>query len=442
LIPFAKRITGWHEVMPRRRHSFIGGLHTENDSKAVNQVDLYRRGSEVSFHLSGSADGFTSGNADNHLMTFGEYAAMYLSVFGGKEAEPVFATWNQVIHHDRMGNHKSKYKRERKCLKVFADSLTEVRRLLANISVYMQFDDHEVTDDWNISQPWVNAVKRSPRTKRIVANALAAYWAFQGWGNDPDRFSDGFIDVLEAHLKAGKHDGDLAEDFDNMLWASNPGRWSYSTPTVPSIIAMDTRTCRKLGQGGRMAKLMNEDALDDLVNEVKKAVRTFSVVCLISPTPVLGFRFVEGVQGVALSLAKLIPGSLAALDVESWVGGYSSLDTALSGVPNLQKVVFLSGDVHYSFARTARMGRNVQVLQLTSSPQHNTSVGLQIGEQDQLVKGYHFIASDELVGVKHVAITDLNNIARVGFNHDGGVIKQELNTTLADGKEYKLTFTV
>jgi hypothetical protein len=49
----------------------------------------------------------------------------------------------------------------------------------------MIFDDHDVTDDWNLTARWRHRVHASPAGRRIVANALAAYWAFQGWGNDP-----------------------------------------------------------------------------------------------------------------------------------------------------------------------------------------------------------------------------------------------------------------
>jgi len=60
-----------------------------------------------------------------------------------------------------------------------------VRRALANVPTYMIFDDHDVTDDWNLTARWRDRVRASPAGRRIVANALAAYWAFQGWGNDP-----------------------------------------------------------------------------------------------------------------------------------------------------------------------------------------------------------------------------------------------------------------
>ena len=45
----------------------------------------------------------------------------------------------------------------------FRDLVPRVARVLANIPTYMTFDDHEITDDWNISKKWINRVYSYPR---------------------------------------------------------------------------------------------------------------------------------------------------------------------------------------------------------------------------------------------------------------------------------------
>ena len=40
-------------------------------------------------------------------------------------------------------------------LKDFIKRVTEARRVLANIPTYMAFDDHEITDDWNLDKKWI-----------------------------------------------------------------------------------------------------------------------------------------------------------------------------------------------------------------------------------------------------------------------------------------------
>ena len=55
----------------------------------------------------------------------------------------------------------------------------------------MMFDDHDVTDDWNMVREWCDRVYKNPLSRRIVQNALAAYAVFQAWGNTPERFEAG-----------------------------------------------------------------------------------------------------------------------------------------------------------------------------------------------------------------------------------------------------------
>jgi hypothetical protein len=61
----------------------------------------------------------------------------------------------------------------------------KVRRLLANVPTYMPFDDHEVTDDWNLSGRWVENVNAKPLGRAILRNGLLSFALFQAWGNDP-----------------------------------------------------------------------------------------------------------------------------------------------------------------------------------------------------------------------------------------------------------------
>jgi hypothetical protein len=71
-------------------------------------------------------------------------------------------------------------------LKDYSISVQACRRVMANCSTYMLFYNHDVTDDWN-DKIWENKTKSNKMSRRIIANTLAAYWCFQGWGND--RFS-------------------------------------------------------------------------------------------------------------------------------------------------------------------------------------------------------------------------------------------------------------
>lgn len=73
-------------------------------------------------------------------------------------------------------------------LGVFYAALPKVRRTLANVPTYMILDDHDATDDWNLNPIWVDRVNNAILGRAILRNALAAYAVFQDWGNDPVRY--------------------------------------------------------------------------------------------------------------------------------------------------------------------------------------------------------------------------------------------------------------
>lgn len=75
------------------------------------------------------------------------------------------------------------YKKQEDQILIVHQTLPKVRRALANISTFMIFDDHEVTDDWNLNPAWRRRVFTSPLGKSIVRNGMLAYAVFQDWGN-------------------------------------------------------------------------------------------------------------------------------------------------------------------------------------------------------------------------------------------------------------------
>ena len=63
--------------------------------------------------------------------------------------------------------------------------------MLANVPTLMIFDDHEVTDDWNLHADWVARVNASAMGPQVLRNALAAYAVFQDWGNRSGDYAPG-----------------------------------------------------------------------------------------------------------------------------------------------------------------------------------------------------------------------------------------------------------
>ena len=61
-------------------------------------------------------------------------------------------------------------------------SSPDIRWLLSTVPTTMIFDDHDVNDDWNISQSWVEEMRALPREARITG-AFMSYWLYQHLGN-------------------------------------------------------------------------------------------------------------------------------------------------------------------------------------------------------------------------------------------------------------------
>lgn len=124
---------------------------------------------------------FTSANAHNHLVGLAEVLAMYLLVWSP-------APWRLVRLEPPPGldaRHAQRFADERRHIEAFRDGLPGVARALAHISSLMIFDDHDITDDWNLSARWELTAYGHPFSRRIIGNALLAYLLCQGWGNDP-----------------------------------------------------------------------------------------------------------------------------------------------------------------------------------------------------------------------------------------------------------------
>ena len=349
--------------------------------------------------------GLSSTSKNNHLLSFGEYTAMYLFVFGnrcelstntrlnlGRDLPKVLEVVEKISPQvackldEKIGLTKEgrrDYKKAEKSLNGFIDSLAEVRKVFANISTYMIFDDHDVSDDWNITRLWYDNVRASRNGTRIVSNALAAYWAFQGWGNDPDKFSDEFIENVMGYLHEPQ-DKMKSQLFDFCLWKSHC--WSYTIPATPPILVLDNRTQRDFGGYNDPPQLLNRYGTDQLRGDWLRLNHDNPVEntpLIIAPTPVFGYSPIEKLQKLAYQIGMFFgnqTGKFTAdyLDLESWIAnkqGFSNFLNVLLRNMKLSKAVFLSGDVHYSFVHEGTYqvgGSKLTYMQLTSSALRNT----------------------------------------------------------------------
>ena len=138
---------------------------------------------------------FTSSSADNHLVTFAEMIAMYLLVWS-----PVPWTLISEEQPPLDEEQQQRYANERQRIDAFRQSLDQAARVFAHLPTLMIFDDHDVTDDWNLSARWEQTAYGHPFSKRIIGNALLAYLLCQGWGNNPDVFDEPLQALSLIHI--------------------------------------------------------------------------------------------------------------------------------------------------------------------------------------------------------------------------------------------------
>jgi len=283
---------------------------------------------------------FTSSNADNHLVTLAEMIAMYLLVWS-----PVPWTLIEEGQPPLDAEQQRRYADERGRIEAFRQSLGQVARVLAHLPTLMIFDDHDVTDDWNLSARWEQTAYGHPFSKRIIGNALLAYLLCQGWGNDPDVFDEPLHacgELLQQrqddHLDAQAQDALI----DRLLHFQH---WHYVLPTTPALLVLDTRTRRWRSEDrlSRPSGLMDWEALC----EFQQALLDHPACIIVSPAPMFGVKLIEGIQ-------KLFTyaGHPLLVDAENWMAHRGAASVMLNIFRHSRTpgdFVVLSGDVHYSF---------------------------------------------------------------------------------------------
>ncbi|TKF53237.1 alkaline phosphatase family protein [Vibrio lentus] len=318
---------------------------------------------------------FSSTDCENHLVTLSEFIAMYLLVWS--------PTLWQCINRERLIDNDFKqadrqltpaeqqqWRDESIIIDDFVAGLPQVQRLFAHIPTYMIFDDHDVTDDWNLTVGWEHAVDQNRFATQVIGNGLAAYWMFQGWGNAPEKFSSEFIEqtkqlfspVISSNESEsrGEDNGERNSESNGVLSKNiDPQQhqqylemidrfeeWHYTINTSPKVIVLDTRT-RRWRSESRMNKpsgLMDWEALTEfqhqLINQEK--------VVIVSAAPMFGVKFIETLQKMATTIGKPLM-----IDAENWMAHPGSANTLISIFTHTKtptNFVVLSGDVHYSFA--------------------------------------------------------------------------------------------
>ena len=306
---------------------------------------------------------FTSASAHNHLISLGEYLAVYLLVWS-----PL--PWQGLDLSPPPGldmNERALYEIEQVQIAAFVAGLSAVRRVMAHLPVAMVFDDHDISDDWNLNRAWEEAAYSHPFSRRMIGNGLISYLINQGWGNRPEAFSDSLLAAVQAALEepGGEAHKELVE---TLLQFEG---WDYDWATEPPLVVLDTRTRRWRSESSahKPSGLIDWEALTDL----QRRLQGQDSVLLVSAAPIFGVKLIEVIQRIFTFFGKPL-----LVDAENWMAhpgtAYGILNVFRhSKTP--QHFVVLSGDVHYSFVYDVELRgqqRGPDIWQICSSGLRNT----------------------------------------------------------------------
>jgi hypothetical protein len=386
-----------HPLMPRV-------LRVARDLIGVDETDVFGPLPAIGGRGPGTrALGYTGATA-NQLWTYGEFMAMYLLAWS-----PVlwpatlleFPTTHPIPPDVDPDVSKESWDEDRLNVGLFRTALPRVRKVLANVPSLMIFDDHEITDDWNIDLPWVNTVYPKPAGRRAVTNGLLASTLCQHWGNKPEAFTTAGTPeqrILSAVSSAAATSPPTSAATTCRPLLGIPGAALGTAPPAKvlrdlttagairydvtigppegwpvRIVLLDERTVREYPRTDSRGARISRAALALQLPPPSTPV-PFTIV--VAAAPVLGSELVENVLQPLFQLIKGEGGARFA-DFESWSAVTANHQDLLARLAAHHPVVLLSGDVHYGF--TSRLTRTegaatTRAAQLTASAAKNLEV--------------------------------------------------------------------
>ncbi|HET8813776.1 MAG TPA: alkaline phosphatase D family protein [Solirubrobacterales bacterium] len=237
-----------------------------------------------------------------------------------------------------------------------------IRWLFANVSVSALWDDHDMSDDWNISREWLLEMQEKSWWHRRAVGCIASYWIYQHIGNLSPR------ELAENELYGKVRGNQKAEEeiFSWAHWIQSTGagtRWSY---------CRDFGRTRAIFIDARAGRVLEEDRramIDDEEWEwiVEHAEGDFDHLLICSTVPWLlspAFNRFEawnealGDGAWGRPFAWVAERLRRAFDFDHWAAfreSFGKLRDLLHEVATGKRgeapasVVVLSGDVHHAY---------------------------------------------------------------------------------------------
>ena len=126
-----------------------------------------------------------------------------------------------------------------------------IRWLLSTVPSAMIFDDHEVADDWNISEAWIEETRNHPWWNDQISGSHVSYWIYQHLGNlSPKELAE---NDLFKRVKTAEDAGPVLREYAYRAHRESAGtRWSfYRDFGGARLVMIDSRGGRVLERGQR-----------------------------------------------------------------------------------------------------------------------------------------------------------------------------------------------
>ena len=261
----------------------------------------------------------------------------------------------------------------------------DVRWLLSTVPSTMIFDDHEVHDDWNISDSWIEEMRTKPWWHERVTSAFMAYFLYQQLGNlsPPELAEESLFHDLQREDDGGPRLRERARQWDEDRASS---RWTYYRDFGRSrLLVLDSRAARIVVEGRR--QMMAQDEWDWIVEH---AHGSFDHLIVATSLPVFLPSGVHHLEAWNEAICDGAWGSLAgrlgerlrrAVDLEHWAAYQLSFrrlvdllcSVSRAGSPPAS-ITILSGDIHMTYIADVDLGAGCgpsRVRQVVCSPFRN-----------------------------------------------------------------------
>lgn len=263
------------------------------------------------------------------------------------------------------------------------------RWLFSTIPTAMIFDDHDIRDDWNASLSWKRAMAKTSWWHGRIVSGLASYWVYQHLGNlsPAERARDEVWRAIVAHDGPDEVDvGAVLDAFAERVDGQPASyRWSFCRDFGDiRLVMVDSRASRELEPGAR--SLLDAQEMDWLDGKLRGGFRHLligtSLPFLLPPGLHHLEAWDEAVSNGAWGRAAAWVGERLrrAVDLEHWAAFQNSFQEVASMVTDVadgrrgtapESVVFLSGDVHFSYVAEVERSTGSRILQAVCSPVRN-----------------------------------------------------------------------